>query len=356
MPEAPPGIGFWAENGDNSFLGILDEFSVYSRVLSPIEIAAIYNLGSAGKCAFPSFGPPRTATATAQWAGAFIVGVNIVDGGAGYTNTPTLRFIGGGGTGAQASVVVSNGVVVALNITNPGSGYTNTPIVVIDPPFIPNPILGIAPVSILNFNNLLVGTNYQLQQLQSTWVNQSTAFKATNSFYTTMVSGVASSDNYRLAQLPIPVQATASSQVVNGFVVAAIISNPGSGYVTPPAVAIIANVGSNATAVANLGSGVNTGRVTSITMTSAGSGYVNPVTIQINPPPATALTPNINAGVAIKSSNLAPYDSYQIQFKPAIGTPWGDLSGGLFIPTKTTNTQSLFLTNDAGYFRFQHLP
>ena len=279
--------------------------------------------------------------------------MDIIDGGTGYTNTPNIRFIGGGGTGAQASVTVSNGVVVAIDITNPGSGYTNTPIVVIDPPFIANPVLGIASISMLNFSNLMVGTNYQLQQFQSTtWVNQSASFTATNGFYTTMVSGAVDSGDYRLAQVPVPVQATAVAQVVNGFVVNVQVNNPGSGYVIVPNVAIIANVGSNATAMAS----ISNGRVTSIAVTSAGIHYVNPVTVQIDPPPATVLSPAVISGVVINSSSLAPYDNYQIQFRPEIGNAWANLNGGLFIPPSTTNSQYIFLTNSAGYFRLQYVP
>src|SRR5207249_4082770 len=33
-----------------SFLGLIDEVSVYSRALSASEVASIYNAGSAGKC------------------------------------------------------------------------------------------------------------------------------------------------------------------------------------------------------------------------------------------------------------------------------------------------------------------
>jgi hypothetical protein len=353
----PVTIGAWLRGpGDieGYFPGLIDEVSLYGRALSDSEIRAIYNAGSGGKCNFhPYIPPPRTATGTAEWAGAFVVGVDITDGGAGYTNTPNVRFIGGGGTGAQASVVVSNGVVVAIDITNPGSGYTNTPVVVIDPPFISNPVLGIASISILNFSNLLVGTNYQLQQFPSTtWINQSASFKATNSFYTTMVSGVANSDSYRLAQIPVPVQATAFAQVVNGFVVNVLVNNPGSGYVIVPTVAIIANVGSNATAVAS----INNGRVTSIAVTSAGIHYVNPVTVQIDPPPVTAISPAVTSGVVINSSSLAPYDNYQILFRPDFGNSWGNLSGGLFSPTATTNSQYIFLTNDIGFFRLQYVP
>ena len=282
--------------------------------------------------------------------------MDIVDGGAGYTNTPNVRFIGGGGTGAQASVVVSNGVVVAVDITNPGSGYTNTPVVVIDPPFIAHPILGIASISVLNFSNLNIGTNYQLQQFQSpNWINQSVGFTASNTIYTQLVAGVPDGGNYRLAVTPIPSQAVAVPQVINGFVVAARIITGGSGYATPPAVTFIGNgnVGSNATAVASIN---KNGVVTNITVINAGMGYVSPVTIQIDPPPVTALFPTVLSGVVINSSSLAPYDNYQIQFKAGMDTAWGNLSGGLFMPLVATNAQYIFLTNNAGFFRLQYVP
>ena len=352
--------GIYYQFATYQMLGLIDEVSIYNRALSSNEIAAIYDAGSGGKCnSHPFLPPPRTATATAELAGTngigldIVVGVDIVDGGAGYTNTPNVRFIGGGGNGAQASVVISNGIVVAIDITNSGSGYTNAPVVVIDPPFILNPVLGIASISILNFSNLLTGTNYQLQQFQSTtWINQSTGFKATNSFYTTMVSGAAGSGDYRLAQIPVPVQATAFAQVVNGFVVNVSVINPGSGYITVPAVAFIASAGSNATAVAS----INNGRVTSIEVTSAGIHYGRSVTVQIDPPPVTAISPAVTSGVVIHSSSLAPYDNYQIQFKPEINAVWSNLSGGLFSPPAATNTQYIFLTNNVGIFRLQYVP
>ena len=326
--------------------GALDDVRIYNRALSSADVLQLY-----ASEAPPS--PPRTARATAEWAGAIVIGVDVVDGGAGYTNMPNVRFIGGGGTGAQGSAVITNGVIVAINILNSGSGYTNTPIVVIDPPFISNPVLGIASISMLNFSNLLVGTNYQLQQFQSTtWINQSASFKATNSFYTTMVSGAVGSRDYRLAQIPVPVQATAIAQLDHGFVVNVSVRNPGSGYIIVPAVAIIANVGSNATAVAS----ISNGRVTSIAVTSAGINYVNPVTVQIDPPPAAALSPAVISGVMINSSSLAPYENYQIQFRPDFDTAWGDLSGGLFYPANEQSAQYIFLTNNTGYFQLKYLP
>ncbi|HZL79849.1 MAG TPA: LamG-like jellyroll fold domain-containing protein [Candidatus Limnocylindrales bacterium] len=54
LPDQSPGIGIGNVNdGGNNFpfIGDLDEIALYSRALTPAEIQAIYNAGSAGKCA-----------------------------------------------------------------------------------------------------------------------------------------------------------------------------------------------------------------------------------------------------------------------------------------------------------------
>jgi hypothetical protein len=344
----PPGIGFWAGNGTAGFLGTIDEMSIYNRALASNEVAAIYLAGSGGKCEIP-----HAATATATLAGAFVVGANITDIGFGYTSAPVVHFIGGGGSGASAVAVVSNGVVTAINMISAGSGYTNAPLIVIDPPFIPNPVLGIAPASILTFSNLTIGAGYQLQQFQWWyWTNQPVSFTASNAVYAQAFSEAPSNEEYRLALAPVPAQAFATPQVVNGFVVGATITAGGSGYVTPPAVNISGDAGSNATAVANIAGGA----VTNITIINAGMGYTNQVTVQIDPPPAVALSPTIWPGLSLNSSSLVPYDNYQVQFKSNLNETWGNWSGGLFSPTSTTNSQSIFITNGSGYFRLEYVP
>jgi hypothetical protein len=297
---------------------------------------------------------PHCATATATLTNGFVVAATITDGGYGYTNTPTVKIIGGGGSGAQAVAVVSNGVVIAVNFLAAGSGYTSTPLVVIDPPFIPNPVLGIAPMSFLSFSNLALGGGYQLQQLVAWyWSNQPVSFTATNTLYTQMVEGVAGSGDYRLALNPVPAQAFATAQVDNGFVVGATVTSGGSGYVTSPAVTIVGGGGTNATALADISAGV----VTNITITGAGIGYTNTPTVEIAQPPAAAVSPvTVLPTMRVDSASLAPYHNYQIQFKPDLGGAWANWNGGLFSPTNVTNSQSLFITNAAGFFRLQYLP
>ena len=303
-----------------------------------------------------SDGPPtpRAALATATVTNGFVAAVNLTDGGYGYTNTPLVRIIGGGGSGAQAVAVVSNGVVTAINVLSAGYGYTNAPVVVIEPPFIPSPVLSIAPMSFLSFFNLSVGGVYQLQQSVAWyWSNQPVSFTATITTHTQIVAGVASSGDYRLALSPVSPQAFATAEVYYGFVVNAMVTSGGSGYVTSPAIAIVGGGGSNATAVANISGGA----VSSITITSAGIGYTNTPTIEIAQPPAAAVSPTAVLPVMrVDSANLAPYDNYQIQFKPALGEAWGNWNGGLFNPTGVTNSQYLLVTNGAGFFRLKHVP
>ena len=58
--------------------------------------------------------------------------IAVLDGGSGYTSTPTVT-IGAptSGTTAAATAVISNGKIVRIDITNSGSGYTSNPSVVI---------------------------------------------------------------------------------------------------------------------------------------------------------------------------------------------------------------------------------
>ena len=57
--------------------------------------------------------------------------VNVVNSGAGYTVAPTVRFSGGGtsGAGAAATATIGDGVVGLVTITAGGSGYTENPAV-----------------------------------------------------------------------------------------------------------------------------------------------------------------------------------------------------------------------------------
>jgi hypothetical protein len=150
----------------------------------------------------------------------------------------------------------------------------------------------------------------------------------------------------------VPAQAFATPEIANGFFIGASLTSGGSGYLTAPAVAIIDGGGSNAAASAQISGGV----VTNIVVTDAGFGYTGTPVVQIAPPPATAVSPAILPMVRVDSTNLSPYDNYQLQFVPALGSPWSNLTGGLFSPPGLTNSQYYLITNGNTFFRLQHLP
>ncbi|MCX6922367.1 MAG: immunoglobulin domain-containing protein, partial [Verrucomicrobia bacterium] len=332
---------------------IVDELSIYNRALPAAEIQAIYNAGSAGKCTSVIPPAPHGATATAYLVNDFVVGASITDGGYGYTYTPAVRIVGGGGIGAHAVAVVSNGVVIAVNILDAGFGYTSTPDIYIAPPVIPQPTMGIEAMSLLSFTNLLVGTNYQLQYFNDhAWFNLGAEFTAASSNFTQYVPVVAESANgYRLASTPVPNQAYATAQVVNGFVVGAAVTSGGFGYGISPTVTIIGGGGSNATATATVSGGV----VTGIHITSAGLGYTTVPTIVIAPPPANALWPMVTQAMELSLSDLLPYENYQVEFAPFPGSAWSEF-GIPFTSPSTVSAQYINVSGNAGFFRVKHMP
>ena len=82
----------------------------------------------------------KTSSAIAKMIGGIVVcndntnpsaqsvqSVEIINPGYGYTTTPGVRFIGGGGNGAKATATLGDGIVGIITITNSGSGYVNSP-------------------------------------------------------------------------------------------------------------------------------------------------------------------------------------------------------------------------------------
>jgi hypothetical protein len=86
----------------------------------------------------------RTATAVAEMIGGIVVcndntnpnarsvqSVRVVNAGSGYTSSPGIRFIGGGGSGATGIAEIANGVIGIITVTNGGSGYTTPPTITV---------------------------------------------------------------------------------------------------------------------------------------------------------------------------------------------------------------------------------
>jgi len=84
----------------------------------------------------------KTAAAVAEMIGGIVVcndntnpqaqsvqSVSLTNAGFGYTVTPGVRFIGGGGSGATATATLGDGIVGVIEVTNAGSGYVTSPVI-----------------------------------------------------------------------------------------------------------------------------------------------------------------------------------------------------------------------------------
>jgi hypothetical protein len=56
-----------------------------------------------------------------------ITGFTITNPGSGYTTAPTITISGGGGSGAQATAIITDGQVTDIIVDNPGSSYNSIP-------------------------------------------------------------------------------------------------------------------------------------------------------------------------------------------------------------------------------------
>ena len=135
-------------------IGGIDDVRIYNRALSSNEVAQLY--------AYDNFCSPHRATALATLVSGVFIAATVLDPGCGYTNAPSVRIIGGGGSGAGATAVVSNGFVVSINVTNGGCCYTNLPTILIEsPPFTPTVAIAVSKVKVTQ--NVRVNHNYILE-------------------------------------------------------------------------------------------------------------------------------------------------------------------------------------------------
>lgn len=84
--------------------------------------------GAAGTVVM-SVEPAGTGSVVGVTLTAGVAAVAITSGGSGYTSPPTVAFTGGGGTDAAGTATVVAGAVTAVAITSGGSGYTSPPTV-----------------------------------------------------------------------------------------------------------------------------------------------------------------------------------------------------------------------------------
>jgi hypothetical protein len=151
----------------------------------------------------------------------------------------------------------------------------------------------ISPIGLATTAPLLIGGSSEFEKYQGSIDN----FR----IYRKALSDTEVKALYKYETTPQPLNpriATATAQVLNGFVVGATITDGGYGYVENPAITIIGGGGVGAKAISTQFNGV----VTSITITNPGSGYTSTPTITIAPPPfppkkATATSQVVNGFV-----------------------------------------------------------
>jgi len=139
----------------------------------------------------PSSG--KTATAIAKMIGGIVVcndninpqaksvqSVQIANPGYGYTTTPGVRFIGGGGSGAAAIATIGDGIVGVITVTNPGSGYAIAPSIVFSG--ISTVSAAATAISIGNFifNEVITGSQSGTAARVKSWDSTTNLLQASN--------------------------------------------------------------------------------------------------------------------------------------------------------------------------------
>jgi hypothetical protein len=129
-------------------------------------------------------------TVPAPDLGGQVSGFTITSAGAGYAEAPSVTLTGGGGTGAAATAILTNGTVTSISLTSQGSGYTSAPAVA----------LGVPPSSV-----------YYSQQIDLSGASVTTLLSGNSSASAFLqVEEKRGSDTTVLAQLPLTVVARVS--------------------------------------------------------------------------------------------------------------------------------------------------
>jgi hypothetical protein len=157
--------------------------------------------------------------------------VVIVNGGTNYTSAPSVRFEGGGGSGATATATVDpvSKTVTAVTLTNPGSNYTSAPQILLEG--------GGGSGAIATAVRRTSGGNLSAGIVAITVVNSGEKYASAP---TVALSGGGGSGATAVATINPATGRVLSIQVTNG----------GAGYTSDPAVTLSGGSGQGATAVA----------------------------------------------------------------------------------------------------------
>jgi hypothetical protein len=163
-------------------------------------------------------------------------------------------------------------------------------------------------------------------------------------------SGYTSTPTITIAPPPFPPKkATATSQVVNGFVVGTKITDGGFGYDSPPAVLLVGGGGSGAVAVATVANGV----VTAITISNPGTGYTSAPLIRIASPPFAPKLGIETSKVFVRMSVVLGR-KYQLEASTDLNS-W-TTTGPAFIAQDEELAQEFDVNQVGQYFRINQVP
>jgi hypothetical protein len=268
-------------------------------------------------CAYPTNTPAIKSVSSSDiagpWAasaGGVVTGVNVTNGGSGYTSTPNVTFtdpVGGSGSGATATAVIS-GPVASLSITNHGSGYSSAPTVSITggggSGASATAALGFSVVTPLSVTNVGAGytsrptatltgapaggTNAAATNGNTTGVLlslKSIVRSAGGSGYTTAPTVTVSAPTTCVINGSTCVRATATASISGGAVTGFTVMNPGAGYTARPTVMITGGGGNNAAANNTNTTGTFL-EVSTIVLSNSGAGYTTAPAVIITAAPA----------------------------------------------------------------------
>lgn len=238
-----------------------------------------------------------------------ILGLNIVNGGTGYTSLPTITVTNGGGTGAKFYPIVYDGSIIDIEVigisdTSRGTGYTSVPTVTVTggggTGAILQAVLNISPSGkqkLEECNFYVLTEDYNVYKCLD---NNNNAL-STSKPLGTSTSPISTADGYVwkfmytvpinlrskfLSEEQMPVVSALSNQFYsNGAMDSIIINNKGTGYTT--ATLTVAGDGYREEDPTFL---------TSISVSSGGNGYISPT--------VTFGDPTLNASSFISGSTM----------------------------------------------------
>ena len=197
-------------------------------------------------------------------SGGVVTAVDLVSQGTGYIGIPIVYISGGGGAGATADIQFS-GELNVLTITDIGSGYASPPTIDIGPPDVATvpAVPGIGTCTDPQFDD-------DKPSCLAEGICSDTNFNDNENLCLQAGESWTSAGNIWTDGIVSSVQATATATItVGGEIDAITITESGSGYHAPPAIAML---GGSPTVTALVDATIN-GTVVDLTLTAGGTGY-----------------------------------------------------------------------------------